>query len=299
MSYVENNFKTPVGLVGCRAADERFSFDCCEFDLAVFSENNHSDNSLLKIGKYFVEVITIPINSRRNLIALKDMSLAKCYTSTFPLTTSQMHIIFNNKISNPDSKRAFLSAGKRKILESLFHFDRIDRAFKFNPVVASMWLKLSAYDFLEGVVILSGQRPMPLHELQQVRIINFDDESVSNGIRIALSCIGIERANRSTISRSSCTLENLLSNEYDKDLVLGKLRSLEKVGMLPDCYYYIGKMVKRQLVNKDDKYYNTYSKLVQIALDLSIDIQQNLRLHRQLIDTAKNILKCYRKISVA
>ncbi len=296
-NYVESNYDTPVGLIGCRVAASKLSFECCEFDLAVFS-NNHKNRNVLKIGRYTIEVIHLPVDLR-NVITLKDMCLVKDFATTYPLTTADRHTYFNSRISETDYTRALLSQGKKRILASLFYFDRISSAFKMNSVLGSMWLKLSAYEFLEGVVSLSGQRPMPLHELQQIRLIDSDDQFISNGIQIALACIGIERASRSTVSRSGLALEKLYGTEYDKDLVLGKISSLAKVGMLPDCYYYIGKMAKKQLLEKDEKFYETYSKLVQKALDLSNDSQQNQKLHRELSNTAKNILKYYRKISVA
>lgn len=296
-NYIDSNFDYPVGLIGCRAARSKFSFECCEFDLAVFS-NNHENRNLLKIGRYIIEVIPLSADSR-NIITLKDMCLVKDFPTTCPLTTANGQTIFNEAIDEIDYAGALQSRGKKRILESLFYFDRIVNAFRMNPVLGSMWLKLSAYEFLEGIVSLSGQRPMPLHELQQIRLIDFDDQIVSNGIQIALACLGIERANRSTVTRSRSALESLYGNEYDRSIVMGKINSLVKVGMLPDCYYYIGKMAKKQLLKRDEKFYKTYSKLVQIALDLSIDDQQNLKLHRELVDTSKSILKCYRKISVA
>lgn len=296
-NYVESNYDTPVGLIGCRVAASKLSFDCCEFDLAVFC-NTYKNRNLLNIGKYTIEVITLPVDSR-NVITLKDMCLVKDFATTYPLTTAHRHTIFKSRIDDTDYTRALLSHGKKKILESLFYFDRIGRAFKRNPVLGSMWLKLSAYEFLEGVVSLSGQRPMPFHELQQIRLIDSDYQIVSNGIQIALDCIGIERANRSTVSRSGLALERLYGNGYDKGLVFGKISSLLRVGMLPDCYYYIGKMAKKQLLKRDERFYETYSKLVQIALDLSSDNQQNQKLHSELSNTAKSILKYYRNISVA
>jgi hypothetical protein len=158
-----------------------------------------------------------------------------------------------------------------------------------------MWSKLAAYDFLEGILALSGCRPMPLHEPNQIRSLNIEDQNVSAGIDIAMGCIGIERATRTTISRSCSAISQLYSQEYDKELVIIKAKQLIKLGRLPDCYYYIGKMARKVLTTKDPLFYNSYSKLIQVALDLSLDSQQVQSLCFDLFNVAKNVLKNHKR----
>jgi hypothetical protein len=69
--------------------------------------------------------------------------------------------------------------------------------------------------------------------------------------------------------------------------------------MLPDCYYYLGKMASRVLASKDLAFFNSYSKLTQISMDLGIDTPLIQKLHLQLFATAKNVLKNYRRITAA
>ena len=62
-----------------------------------------------------------------------------------------------------------------------------------SDVMASIWLKLSAYDFLEGLLAVSGFKPMPIHELSQIRQLTMENEVVANAVKDALECIGLER----------------------------------------------------------------------------------------------------------
>ena len=144
-----------------------------------------------------------------------------------------------------------------------------------------------------------GTGQWPLHELNQIRNLNSEEQNISNGIKVALACIGIERATRSTISRSSSALLQLYSEDYDKELVIEKARHLTKLGMLPDCYYYLGKIARKVLVNKNATFCNSYSKLIQVSMDLSIDAPQIQKLQLELFRTAKNVLKNYRRITAA
>jgi hypothetical protein len=91
----------------------------------------------------------------------------------------------------------------------------------------------------------------------------------------------------------------LCSENYDKELIIEKAKHLVKLGMLPDCYYYLGKMASRVLTNKDSAFFKSYSKLIQISMDLGIDAPLIQKLHLQLFATAKNVLKNYRRITAA
>jgi hypothetical protein len=298
--YVDNNIACPVALIGCRATDPKNSLECCEYDLAIFSEGalEHEDK-FLRIGDHNIELINISANLRKNIIAMKGMIAVKDFVATYPFVPSS-HADLSHQSFNYSSYATALTAfGKKAIAGSLFSYDKIETAASKSPILASMWLKISAYDFLEGILALAGYRPMPLHELNQIRDLNFEEQDISNGIKVALACIGVERATRSTISRASSALLQLYSGDYDKELIIVKARHLIKIGMLPDCYYYLGKMARKVLVNKDGSFFKSYSKLVQMSMDLSIDAPQIQKLQIELFKTAKNVLKNYRTITVA
>jgi hypothetical protein len=284
--FIDDNIASPIALIGCRATDPRISLDCCEYDLVIIRE--HRDGYLdkyLKIDDHNVELINI-WNPRKNIIATKGMIILK------GLVAPQLfsHSVYVSALG------AF---GRKSIVASLFCSDKIDTVASKSPILASMWLKISAYHFLEGMLALAGYRPMPLHELNQIRNLEFEEQYISDGIQVALTCIGIERSTRSTISRSSSAIMRLCSENYDKELIIGKAKHLVELGMLPDCYYYLGKMACRVLANKDSAFFNSYSKLIQISMDLGIDGPLIQKLHLELFATAKNVLKNYRSITAA
>ena len=104
------------------------------------------------------------------------------------------------------------ASGKKLLINSLFCQQKM-RGTK-HPMVAAMWLKI-AYEFIDGMLALSGNRPMPVHILEQVRQI---DSRMAEGLEVALECIGVERATRPAISRSMGAIKELKSKDYDKDL---------------------------------------------------------------------------------
>lgn len=298
--YVDNNIVCPVALIGCRATDPKNSLECCEYDLAILNKGApvHA-NKFLRIGDHNIELINISANLRKNIIAVKGMIVVKDFVAGYPIVLSSHAGLSHQSFNYSNYTYALTTFGKKAIVGSLFSHDKIESAALNNAVLASMWLKISAYDFLEGILALAGYRPMPLHELNQIRNLNFEEQNIADGINVAMACIGIERATRSTISRSCSALLQLYSEGYDKDLVIMKARHLIKVGKLPDCYYYLGKMARKVLVNKHGSFFNSYSKLVQMSMDLSIDIPQIQKLKLELFKTAKNVLKNYRTITVA
>jgi hypothetical protein len=284
--YVDDNIASPVALIGCRATNPRLSLDCCEYDLVIIREDTGLyKDKYLKIDDYNVELINM-WDTRKNIIAMKGMIIVN-------------GLVAPQFFSHSIHASALGAFGKKSIVASLFCSDTIGRVVSKSPILASMWLKISAYHFLEGILALAGHRPMPLHELNQIRNLEFEDQCVSDGIQVALTCIGIERSTRSTISRSSSAILQLCSENYDKELIIEKAKHLVRLGMLPDCYYYLGKVAGKVLANKDSAFFNSYSKLIQISMDLGIDAPLIQKLHLQLFAVAKNILKNYRRITAA
>jgi hypothetical protein len=284
--YIDDNISSPVALIGCRATDPRISLDCCEYDLVIIRERVDAYlDKYVRIEDHNVELINI-CNMRKNIIATKGMIIVN-------------GLVAREVFSNSIYANALGAFGIKSIVASLFCSDKIDTLVSKSSILASMWLKISAYRFLEGILALAGHRPMPLHELNQIRNLEFEEQYISDGIQIALTCIGIERSTRSTISRSSSAIVQLCSENYDRQLIIEKANHLVKLGMLPDCYYYLGKMADRVLANKDSVFFNTYSKLIQISMDLGIDGPLIQKLHLELFATAKNVLKNYRRITAA
>ena len=284
IEYVNNNIRYPVGIVGCRATNPEISFECCEYDIAIF-DRQYEGNRFILLGNHGLELIAQNEISAMNMLNLYNM---------IPIQDDDSFIVrssVNNVITFQNYLKLLRRFGKKSIINSLFSHGKVTKNICNNSVLAGMWLKIAAYGFLEGTLALSGIKPMPTHELNQIRMITTECQDVADGIMTALECIGLERATRSTISRCIEGICELNSMEYDKELIRIKVNYLLKKGMMSDCYYYLGKMGSRCLIDKDDRFLSTYIKLIQISMDLTNDMQQLERLQSSLVKISKSILK--------
>ena len=289
VDYINNNFRYPAGIIGCRATNPEMSLDCCEYDIAIFNKQS-TGNRFIRLGNCGLEVITLTGISRINVMKLYKMIIIQDDNS-LSLSSSSLSSANNVSAFQQHYLKVLRGLGKKSIINSLFYHETINKNIQKNSVLGAMWLKIAAYDFLEGILALSEIKPMPIHELNQIRKITIERQDIAEGIKIALECVGLERATRSTISRSIEAICELNSMEYDKELIKIKVNHLLEKGMISDCYYYLGKMGHRCLAYRDYKFLSKYIKLIQISMDLTKDIQQLERLHINLVNISKIILK--------
>jgi hypothetical protein len=264
----------PVALVGCRTSE--MSLDCCEYDLAVFaaSQEDNPANQVVQVDNRPVELMHLTGSIKDHIIDLADMVILKD-NSKLMLSSAANDIIAEKY------KKMLAASGKKLLISSLFCQQKM-RGTK-HPMVAAMWLKIAAYDFIDGMLALSGNRPMPVHILEQVRQI---DSRMAEGVDLALECIGTERATRPAISRSMEAIKELKSKDYDRELFMSKISHLLERRMLVDCYYYAGRVAAKNLVSRSEIFYSQYSKLVQLALDLVNDLQSLEKMQKALFKAA-------------
>ena len=264
----------PVALVGCRTSD--MSLDCCEYDLAVFavSQEDNPTNQVVQVDNCTVELMHLTGSIKDHIIDLANMVILKD-DSKLMLSSAANDIIVNKY------KKMLAASGKKLLISSLFCQQKM-RGTK-HPMVAAMWLKIAAYEFIDGMLALSGNRPMPVHILEQVRQI---DSRMAEGVDVALECIGAERATRPAISRSMEAIKELKSKDYDRELFMSKISHLLERRMLVDCYFYAGKVAAKNLVSRNEIFYSQYSKLVQLALDLVNDMQSLEKMQKRLFKAA-------------
>lgn len=289
VDYINNNFRYPAGIIGCRATNPEMSLDCCEYDIAIFNKQS-AGNRFIRVGNHGLELITLTEISRTNVMKLHNMIIIQD-DDNLSLSSSSLSSANNVSAFQQHYLKVLRGLGKKSIINSLFYHETITKNIQKNSVLGAMWLKIAAYDFLEGILALSEIKPMPIHELNQIRKITIERQDIAEGIKIALECVGLERATRSTISRSIEAICELNSMEYDKELIKIKVNHLLEKGMISDCYYYLGKMGHRCLAYRDYKFLSKYIKLIQISMDLTKDIQQLERLHINLVNISKIILK--------
>jgi hypothetical protein len=260
----------PVALIGCRTSD--MSLDCCEYDLAVFagSQEHNQANQVVQVDNRPVELMHLTGSIKDHTIDLADMVILKD-NSKLMLSSAAKDIIAEKY------KKMLAASGKKLLISSLFCQQKMRGTN--HPTIAAMWLKIAAYEFIDGMLALSGNRPMPVHILEQVRQI---DSRMAEGVDVALECIGAERATRPAISRSMEAIKELKSKDYDRELFMSKVSHLLERRMLVDCYYYAGRVAAKNLVSKKEVFYSQYSKLVQLALDLVNDLQSLEKMQKRL-----------------
>jgi hypothetical protein len=260
----------PVALIGCRTSE--MSLDCCEYDLAVFagSQGHNQTNQVVQVNNRPVELMHLTGSIKDHIIDLAEMVILKD-NSKLMLSSAAKDIIAEKY------KKMLAASGKKLLISSLFCQQKMRKTNQ--PMVAAMWLKIAAYEFIDGMLALSGNRPMPVHILEQVRQI---DSRLAEGVDVALECIGAERATRPAISRSIGAIKELKSKDYDRELFMSKVSHLLERRMLVDCYYYAGKVAAKNLVSRREIFYSQYSKLVQLALDLVNDLQSLEKMQKRL-----------------
>ena len=268
----------PVALIGCRTSE--MSLDCCEYDLAVFvvSQEDNQVNQVVQVDNRPVELMHITGSIKDHIIDLADMVILKD-NSKLMLSSAAKDIIAEKY------EKMLAASGKKLLINSLFCQQKM-RGTK-HPMVAAMWLKIAAYEFIDGILALSGNRPMPVHILEQVRQI---DSRMAEGLEVALECIGVERATRPAISRSMGAIKELKSNDYDRELFMSKVSHLLERRMLVDCYCYAGRVAAKNLVSRKEIFYSQYSKLVQLALDLVSDVQSLEKMQKGLFRATNRAL---------
>lgn len=270
----------PVALVGCRTSG--MSLDCCEYDLVVFalSQEDNLGNQVVQVDNRPVELVHLTGSIKDHIIDLTDMIVLKD-NNKLMLSSVAKDIIVTKK-----NRRMLAASGKKLLISSLFSQQKMRDAK--HPMVAAMWLKVAAYEFIDGMLALSGNRPMPVHILEQVRQI---DSRMAEGVDVALECIGAERATRPAISRSMEAIRELKSKDYDKELFMSKVSHLLDKRKLVDCYYYAGRAAAKNLVNRNEIFYSQYSKLVQLALDLVSDLQSLEKMQKLLFRATNSSLR--------
>lgn len=279
--YLSNKKNSELALIGCRADNSNLSYECCEYDIAVLAKNgNGLGNSIMQIGKEKLEFLDFS-NYNQNEISLLNMKKVENKTSS-------LLIPHKDSIRKTDIKRIFLSAGKRRAVDSLFNVSKTSTSK--SELHLSLNLKIAAYELIEAILLISEIRPMPIHELNQLRQLEIRKDFIKEAIQLCIECIGIERATRTMINRSFNALKEIFKERYDIGLIKSKIEFLVEHGLIADSYYYIGKLVCNHLEKKDYAYQLDYQKLNSLALDLASDYE-NIKRSNLIKIYCKNLMK--------
>jgi hypothetical protein len=277
--FVSNNKELDLALIGCRADGPHDSYGCCEYDFAILGGNidNDVDKKIIQVGDSTLEFLNFQNQNVNEDISLYNM---------IELNESNVLVPEYPKL---DRKKLFNAAGKRRIVDSLFNVSKNSSASA--ELNASLNLKIAAYDLIEGILLMSESRSMPIHELNQLRQVEIQKDFVKEAIQTCIECLGIERATRTIINRSYKALREILKERYDLELLSSKIQFLLNNGLLADCYYYIGKLVCSHLEKKDNASQINYHKLNSIALDLTNDYEKVKKMSALMKRNCKLVLK--------
>jgi len=275
--YLTQSPISEMALIGCRADACHVSYDCCEYDIAVFGKNDF-ENKIVKIGKDTLEFQIFP--NRGNDIFRFNMQRVKAGD----LLVSQP------RYTEQDNKKSFKAAGKRRIVDALFNVSK-NSINKTEQLDSPLNLKIAAYGLLEGILLMSEIRPMPIHELNQLRQLEVKKDITNEAIQTCIECLGIERSTRTILNRSIRALKEILKERYDVELLASKIDFLLNHKLLADCYYYIGRLVCSHLEQKNNSSQMNYYKLNGIALDLTSDYENIKKMSALVKRDCKNLLK--------
>jgi hypothetical protein len=281
-AFLSKDRDLELALIGCRADSSHISYDCCEYDVAIIGSNeNGYDKKIVRLGDNTIEFLYFPNYQNYGHPDISLFNMIKLEKSSDLFISPQPPEI--------DRKSWYIAAGKRRVVDSLFNVSKNSSAKA--ELNSSLNLKIAAYDLIEGILLLSQTRPMPIHELNQLRQVEVHKDFINEAIQVCIECLGIERATRTIINRSFKALKEILKERYDVELLSSKVDFLLKQGLLADCYYYIGKLVCSHLEKKDNASQLNYHKLNSIALDLTSDYEKVKKLSALIKRGCKLLLK--------
>ena len=275
--------KYPIALTGCRATDH--ALQCCEYDFVIITEEQ--GNELLHVNDDFVEIHKM--SSTLNPLGIA-LNLYKMQIINDPsLTLSSL-----KQQTDETIPKAFSWYSRNKTIDALFYANRSAQAAKDGVSMSSLWLKCAAYYYLEAALAHCGVKPMPTHMLAQLR--NIENNTVTEGISLASRCLGLERANKSSVSRcmeGTIGLNDKIKHDHTTAIVTRKAKFLYDSAMYTDCYLYLGYIARDAVTNiaLNQKALKDYSLMISIAMDLTSDQSFVLKLSDELLEACNALLK--------
>lgn len=273
--------KFPIVLAGCRTTE--YALECCEYNFVIMLDQNLHE--LLHANDILAEIHSVRTKPDLYEIApaLQNMQVINDPSWTLAALKQDITAIMPKALS---------LYTRNRIVDALLYANRSRGMVNSNAQMASLWLKCAAYYYLEGVIAKNGSKPMPTHMLSQLRSIN---ESEGEGIAIASTCLGLERANRSSVSRSveaSIELNNSIAKTHFNEIVARKAQFLFQSGMYTDCYFYLGYIARNAAVMlmSDQKALKNYMFMLNIAMDLNTDPSFIIKFSNGLIDSCNALL---------
>jgi len=192
----------------------------------------------------------------------------------------------NRKIEN-----IFFGQSNKMIVNSLFNLETASRHLNSRIDLCSLYLKAASYNLIEGILLRMGLKAMPSHELDQIRNLRCMEDLINVSIERALECLGLERASKTSITRSCRALKEILKKGDDGYIIFSKIDYMLEHGLHTDCYYYLGKIGLSKIETHYSNMPELYPKLINFTFDLNLDVSLNRKLLTTLTACCKKILK--------
>ena len=253
------------------------ALDVCEYDLVVLS-SQFFEPKIEQVNGHTVEVFCLK-NEPKDLSRLTHFEVIQNAALRDGLEVP----------TDDEIKKLLNAAGRRSIVKCLMMLKK-SRDSHNDTFLFAAWLKVAAYCYTRGILQIAGTRPMPVHELEQLRDLGAADNKSASGLGTAFEAIGTDYTDRLTPLRSKQAAAEFLSRQYDADLILRKVDRLEKATKIGDAYYYLGRVICRA-IEADEEKLRSYPKLLLTSLGLNSDADQLEKARTALFRSAAAILR--------
>ena len=274
--------KYPIVLTGCRVTDH--ALKCCEYDFVIITEEQ--GNELLRVNDDYAEIqrMSPKLNPFSTALNLYKMQIIN--DPSWALAGLKQQV-------DETTAKVFSWYSRNKTIDALFYANKSIQGTK-DGIHSSLWLKSAAYYYLEAALARNRERPMPTHMLAQLR--NIQDSTASEGIALASRCLGLERANKSSVARcveGTIGLNDKIRHDHTTQIVTRKAKFLYDSAMFTDCYFYLGYIARDVVTNiaSNQKLLKDYSLMISIAMDLTTDQSFVLKFAGELLKACNALLK--------
>jgi len=283
-------------LIGCWAAVDFDSYDCCEYDILVLESDNENTADFKKryqLIQFHKKKLEISLYKNENFILNQNILFQDYVHLTNSFFADNSYSYFEKKKSYVKTHLKILC--KRKLLQLALFNTQINKQVlnkdKFNQNLSLFNLRMISIEVLELIIqLFENKIPSPSHLKYQINLVKEMNPKLKENIDLVLDLIEIDRSNISTITRSEKSLfffmKNIKSNYMQLELLTAKLNFFKSKSMYVDGNLLIHSFIKNNYFNND--YIQKYNKLLNYVLD--VPYKDELKLFKEL-ELLFNIIK--------
>ncbi|MDI1495216.1 MAG: hypothetical protein K8823_522 [Cenarchaeum symbiont of Oopsacas minuta] len=273
----------PFGLIGCRNSD--MTYECCEYDLAVFDERDELDTMVEYKGTTIcIKHCSLSALRSPDMVMYDDMKIISD-------TSWDLHMMLSRIREN--RKHLYSDYMRNSLIDSMFCITKFQEGVKISDPFAVCWIKCSTLYMVDAMLLSCMEKPSPTHALQKLRIVQ---KKISNdAFSLITDCIGVERTTPLLLERMAKSTAGFSDIVYGNDqskTILEKVRYLSSESFLADCYFYLQYAnrdmlikIKNEIRKKPDLIY-----ILKVSMDMENDITILDNYAHRLYDEANRML---------